>query len=183
MAKVTGPLMSMAASGSIGGTLTFATWVGRAYVRNLVIPSNPQTLIQMAVRNAFSALGKANAWAGRTMLVGDGRFDTDAKLIQAIAPTDQRWNGYVVSVMTQSNSAAYNDAIAAWDALTVDAQDDWNATALDYSPSIQPAPQRGEGGVSLDPLPAGGVLFVFEYALYVLGIRDDVPGAVPPVYT
>lgn len=73
MARTTGPLMSMDASGSIAGTLTFSKWKGRNYVRQLVIPANPQTALQTAFRAMFGFLG--SAWA-------------------AISPTDQdTWNG------------------------------------------------------------------------------------------
>lgn len=65
MAKLDGPLMSMGASGSIGGMLTFGKNKGRNYVRQLVIPSNPQTAAQMGVRSLFGWLGKE--WAQLTV--------------------------------------------------------------------------------------------------------------------
>jgi len=41
MARVVGPLMSLAASQTLGGTLVFSQWKGRAYVRLRVDPYNP----------------------------------------------------------------------------------------------------------------------------------------------
>ena len=38
MAKVSGPLMSVSASGAFASSMVFATWKGRAYVRQLVVP-------------------------------------------------------------------------------------------------------------------------------------------------
>lgn len=76
MAKLIGPLMSMDASGTVAGTLTFAKWKGRNYVRQRVIPSNPQTAAQTGVRATFGgtiALYKANKVAL------DSAFDTLAK--------------------------------------------------------------------------------------------------------
>lgn len=65
MAKVTGPLMSMTASGTVGKTLTFGTWKGRAYVRNHVIPNNPKSALQVGVRAMFGFLAAAwNALGG-----------------------------------------------------------------------------------------------------------------------
>lgn len=61
MAKVTSPLMSMDASGSLGGAITFAKWKGRNYVRQLVIPSNPQTSGQQDARAALGGGGKFNS--------------------------------------------------------------------------------------------------------------------------
>lgn len=58
MAKVTGPLMSMSASGTLGGTLVFAEWNGRAYVRKHVIPTNPKSAMQTGVRAMWKFLAK-----------------------------------------------------------------------------------------------------------------------------
>jgi hypothetical protein len=58
MAKVTGPLMSMSASGTLGGTLVFSVWNGRAYVRKHVIPTNPKTAMQTGIRSMWKFLAK-----------------------------------------------------------------------------------------------------------------------------
>ncbi len=55
-AKVVGPLMSMDASGTVAGTVTFAKWKGRNYVRQHVTPANPRSAAQTAVRATFAAL-------------------------------------------------------------------------------------------------------------------------------
>lgn len=60
-AKLDGPLMSMGASGSIGGILTFGNNKGRNFVRQLVIPANPQTAAQMGVRSMMKYVGQE--WA------------------------------------------------------------------------------------------------------------------------
>jgi hypothetical protein len=57
-AKLDGPLMSMGASGSIGGILTFGSNKGRNFVRQLVIPSNPKTPAQQGVRSAMKWIGQ-----------------------------------------------------------------------------------------------------------------------------
>jgi hypothetical protein len=51
MAKVTGPLMSMDASGTVGDALTFSKWKGRNYVRQYVIPSYSNTTEQANIRD------------------------------------------------------------------------------------------------------------------------------------
>lgn len=61
MAKLDGPLMSMGASGSIGGILTFGSNKGRNFVRQLVIPANPKTAAQQGVRSLMQWIGKE--WA------------------------------------------------------------------------------------------------------------------------
>jgi hypothetical protein len=56
MARVTGPLMSIDASGTIAKTLVYAEWKGRNYCRSYNIPANPQTAIQVNVRTAFTLM-------------------------------------------------------------------------------------------------------------------------------
>lgn len=58
MARVTGPLLSLAASGTIQNTITYATWKGRPYARMHVIPSNPKTAAQVAVRAMLKFLSQ-----------------------------------------------------------------------------------------------------------------------------
>lgn len=61
MARLTGPLMSLDASGSVAGALTFAKWKGRNYVRQLVTPANPKSAAQTAFRAMFGYLSRL--WA------------------------------------------------------------------------------------------------------------------------
>ena len=51
MAKVTGPLLSLSASGTVADTMTFSRWKGRAYVRQRVIPTYTNTTLQAKVRD------------------------------------------------------------------------------------------------------------------------------------
>lgn len=53
MAKVTGGLFSLDSSGSIAKTLTMSKWRGVKYVRQTVIPANPNTTAQQSTRGAF----------------------------------------------------------------------------------------------------------------------------------
>lgn len=60
MAKPTGPLLSLGASGTIAETLTYSRWKGRPYIRQRVIPANPKTVEQQKTRNAFT--WASDAW-------------------------------------------------------------------------------------------------------------------------
>ena len=62
MALVTGPLMSIGASGTLGKTLTYATWKGRSYCRERVIPANPRSAAQTGVRSMMSWISQR--WNG-----------------------------------------------------------------------------------------------------------------------
>ena len=53
MAKPTGPLLSLGASGTLADTLVYSKWKGRPYVRRYVIPANPDTAEQQLTRNTF----------------------------------------------------------------------------------------------------------------------------------
>jgi len=56
MAVVTGPLMSLTASGTIAKTITYGDWKGIKYARTRVIPANPQSTEQSKTREVFSYL-------------------------------------------------------------------------------------------------------------------------------
>ena len=64
MVKVTGPMMSLGASGALAGAVVFSTWKGRPYVRELVKPANPRSGGQVGVRAMFKYLSQI--WAGLT---------------------------------------------------------------------------------------------------------------------
>lgn len=59
MARTTGPLMSLDASGSIAKTITFSRWKGRPYVRQLVTPSNPRSALQVSTRAMMKFLSQS----------------------------------------------------------------------------------------------------------------------------
>ncbi len=64
MVKVSGPMMSMGATGKLAGTIVFSKWKGRPYVRTLVRPSNPKSGGQIGVRSMFRFLSQN--WAPLT---------------------------------------------------------------------------------------------------------------------
>lgn len=55
MAKITGPFLALGASGTIAQTLTASKWKGRPYIRQRVVPANPDTASQQSTRNVFRA--------------------------------------------------------------------------------------------------------------------------------
>lgn len=56
MAKLTGPLMSMGAKGSIGKAMVTAEWRGVKYARAYSVPANPRTTAQQTNRAGFALL-------------------------------------------------------------------------------------------------------------------------------
>jgi len=133
MAKVTGPLFSMSASGTLGKALVFAGWKGIGYVRQWVVPSNPQSGAQGDVRLILGGLAKGCAPI---------EFDSDFyDRIKALVPTGQSWISYLIQYMRNilySNSTLYealitdvqgHTAYADWQ----DAADDANLHCFDIS--------------------------------------------------
>lgn len=53
MARVSGPLMSLDASGKFADTMVASIWKGRNYMRKYVIPANPNTAAQSTHRGKF----------------------------------------------------------------------------------------------------------------------------------
>ncbi len=58
MARVTGPLMSVDASGTIAKSVVFSKWKGRNYTRRWATPSNPKSAKQTAVRSMLRFLSQ-----------------------------------------------------------------------------------------------------------------------------
>lgn len=82
MSKLTGPCLSLSASGKLANALVYSVWKGINYARQYVIPANPQTAAQTTQRgyltsalalwhdvvNALSALDKASLNRGATVI-------------------------------------------------------------------------------------------------------------------
>lgn len=54
MAKVTGPFLSLHARGTVADTLTASFWRGISYMRERIIPHNPKSAAQVAIRGVLS---------------------------------------------------------------------------------------------------------------------------------
>jgi len=91
MVKLTGPFMSMGASGTLGGILTAAKWKGRAYARTRVIPSNPRLPLQVSNRAMFKFLSQEWEGIGSTP---KGTWEDDAKAAQYLP-----FNAYMAANM------------------------------------------------------------------------------------
>jgi len=90
MAKVTGPLMSMTASGKLADTLVFFGWKGIAVVRQWLIPANPQSADQGDIRLVIGGTGRA---CGKC--VPDSAYHDQLKDLDVI-PAQQTKQSYLV---------------------------------------------------------------------------------------
>lgn len=182
MAKVTGPLMSMDASGKFGGTLVYGKWKGRPTVRQLVIPSNPQSTDQVAARNMVSTMGAGQRFANLTALIRSGETLTDKAELVTLAPSGQAWNGFLVKSGIGAGGLTYEAATTAYAALTAGERTAWDTAAGLLVPEIPAVAQLAAGGTPGTPLAAGAVYFHYAYALYIAGAMDAAPTGTPPTY-
>ena len=90
MAKVTGPLMSMTATGKLADTIVFFSWKGISVVRQWLIPSNPQSAGQGDIRLAIGGLGRSIGKVGV-----DSAIHTQIKTLDVI-PSQQTKQSYLV---------------------------------------------------------------------------------------
>lgn len=160
-AVVTGPLMSLTASGTVADTITFDK---RGFVRQRVIPANPQSGPQGNVRQMLLAVQRALTKLGATVI--------DA--VKTVAPVTYRWNSFLLQQAIGPGSSEFEAARTAYAALTAAERTTWENAATAAGLTEQVIPYATDAPVS-----PGLALFAVSRALYALGINsvDGVPGA------
>lgn len=127
MPRLTGPFMSLSASGTLGKTLTASIWKGQPYMRLRVIPINRNSVGQQTVRSVLGTLAKAC----RAVLTASNDVEVPAVGSQffvdavAVAPAGQSWISYLQKV---SNSEFAANKIL-FDALDPTHDGYWETTA------------------------------------------------------
>lgn len=182
MAKVSGPLFSVDASGGFASALVFGKWKGRNTVRQLVTPANPQSQDQQDSRNRVRAVGVAQHWANVTTLKGDSRTVTDKAALIALAPAGQAWNGFLSKSMIGAGDLNYSAAEAAWTALTSGNKTTWDTAAAALTPAFPQVYQADALGVAGTPLTAGQAFYYYQYGLYIAGVAAAPVAGTPPTY-
>jgi len=103
MVKLAGPLMSLDASGSIAGAITFSKWKGRNYARQLVQPANPRSVLQVSTRAMLKFLSQdwinvgatpQGSWADRAAQTNISPFNA------YIAANMSRWRQFQAPAQT-----------------------------------------------------------------------------------
>jgi len=89
MVKVNAPMLSLSASGQIGGAMVFSTWKGRPYVRSLVRPANPKSGGQVGVRSLFKFI--AQNWAA---IIAGSKATWEDRADQGVFSTFNAYMGY-----------------------------------------------------------------------------------------
>lgn len=112
MARVVGPLMSLDASGSIAGAMTFSRWKGRNYVRQRVIPTYSNTALQVKIRQLIkdaSLAWKSNATVGGVVI------NAAYKLAYETAASSQAISGFNLFIrecVQKNGGSAYDMSLA-----------------------------------------------------------------------
>jgi len=90
MAKVTGPLFSLSASGKIGDAMVHFGWKGINVVRQWLKPANPKAAIQGNIRTILGNLGRS---VGKVVV--DSAYHEQLKTLDVI-PAAQTKQSYLV---------------------------------------------------------------------------------------
>jgi len=109
MAKVTGPLMSFSASGKLASSIVFAAWKGVSYVRQYVIPANPQSSDQGDRRIMAGGTGRS---VGKVQV--SSTIDTKLAALSVI-PSGQSKQSYLVQYILDhylTNATTYTSELA-----------------------------------------------------------------------
>jgi len=118
MAKVTGPLMSMSASGKLGNALVYFPWKGISVVREWLKPANPQTGAQGDRRTMLGGLGRGGGAVNK--------LSQFAEYAREVTPTGQTWISRYVQYI---NNTYFADAT---DFATHDAEEGAHGAHLDW---------------------------------------------------
>lgn len=96
MARVTGPFLSIDASGTAYDVLTASIWKGRNYMRGFFRPANPKTANQKAVRQTMS--DAVASWKGLYSGIRD-QWNVAAR---DVYPPISGFNYYVMQYILQA---------------------------------------------------------------------------------
>ncbi len=110
MAKVTNPLLSMSASGKIGDSIVFDK---RGRARLYVIPANPQTVGQTAVRDRLGDIQRELKQLGPVLR---------AELKSSFGYT---WNAQVIGELTANDGAELTALVTEWNAFVAGDKTAW----------------------------------------------------------
>lgn len=109
MAKVTGPLFSLDARNSVGKAIVYSYWRGIQYVRGRVIPANPNTALQQAIRLLITHASQA--WRNNDSPI-DSAYKTAYNTFAAGKPFSG-FNAYIKDAVGKNEGSAYTGTFVA----------------------------------------------------------------------
>jgi len=176
MAKTTGPLFSISASGTIAKAMVFGTWKGRNVVRRWVVPENPESTLQGYLRAAVKAIGK---WVAKVAAIpaGDATNSVIYKACTATCAGDENWNAYIAKGFLDTiivggavNTSNFTALVAEYSALSTAVKAAWasDATLLGLA-------DMSFGYGYTTNIPAGLILYMGAKACVAKGIIGTAP--------
>jgi hypothetical protein len=167
MVKLSAPMLSMDASGTIAKTATFSKWKGRNYARSHVIPHNPKSVGQIGVRSMFKFL--AQSWkeiaAGTQLLWTPLATALNISGFNAYMQTDlARWRNFSVPSKDPTAAAAHTSAVL----------NAWTATAgvRQISLLISLTTKNANWGAAIFRSPTGTFTATWDKCIAVVRIED-----------
>lgn len=162
-ARVTGPLLSLDATQSVGGAMTFKHWRGYNVVNRKANPGNPQTSAQGEVRSYLAAGGKITKTVDTTGNV--------ASELREVAPSGQSYLSFFVREILGGGNQNIQDVITAYGA------DATQAGLFDTAAgdtALESVSFTFDGAVDINP---GELLWAAMAASFRLGHSDAVDPA------
>lgn len=112
MAKLKAPLMSLGASGKLGGALVFFGWKGLNVVREYVVPANPKTSGQVTQRgylaDAVEAIHDAQAEASHAV---DAEDIMAYALLASTRAKPSTWFNEAVKLIIDNKVLGYQEGV------------------------------------------------------------------------
>lgn len=163
MARVTAPLLSLDATQSVGGAMTFKHWRGYNIVNRKANPGNPQTSAQGEVRSYLAGGGKITKTVDTTGNV--------ASELREVAPSGQSYLSFFVREILGGGNQNIQDAIAAYDG---DATQAGLFDTVSDGTALESVSFTFAGAVDINP---GQLLWSAMAASFRLGHSDAVDPA------
>lgn len=163
MAKVSGPLFSLEASGKVGDAIVFFPWKGLHVVRQLIKPTNPKSTAQGDARLILGALGRACSAVQK---------DTDySNEVKTYMQSGQTWVSAIIKYFIDNIA---NDG-SAWDTLYTEynghsAKSDFDASAATLNIAAFDVAYKG----ATNAAPGGLILYTLaKYATVINGANSS----------
>ena len=182
MAKVSGPLFSVDASGGYADSLVFTKSKGKNYARRLVTSTNKHTAEQEASRNYTRITAACQKWANANTQVHEELTHSDKVELAALAPPGKGWNIFLSDCILGPEKEFILEANYLWNELRFGDWPPWEAAALALNTPFKSVKQTVAGGGLGTAKTPGYMFFVYSNGLFIAGLTSSYWGY-PPVYT
>lgn len=171
MAKVSGPLLSIEARGSIAESIVFFPWKGRHLVRQWLTPANPKKADQGYVRVILKCIGKAIARITSKSQVGDTIDSYLYTRVKAKTDPTQPWNATFAKQFLEDMKYAGKVVQSSFDNV-ITAFSDHTASSdfVDIAASLNLADFKFDYGYT-DNIEDGFMLYAAAYAAQKMNIE------------